>query len=138
MRKTPRCYLDKAPGEALGGLVREARKDHLVEAVGLLLDCGDDGRVAVAMCYHPPGRDRVKDAVPARRLEPSALAARNLYHFRLERVLREGMPDWRRIARGHDGFSTTKSARRKWVSKAACKVETSSGSRCGSRPRQRT
>ncbi len=129
---------DQTAREALGGGVGEAGEDHLVEPVGLLLDGGDDVRVAMAVGDDPPRRDGIEDAAPVRRFEPRALGPRDLQHLGLHSVLRERVPDGRGPPRAHGDTSTTKSARSKCWSNAARKVAEVRGSTCGSRPSRRT
>src|SRR5690606_11844838 len=42
---------------------------------------------------HPPGRDRIDDALAARRVEPHAFGADDRHGWRLASSLAEGMPD---------------------------------------------
>ena len=118
--------------------MRISGEDHLIEPVGLALDRFDDMRMVVAVRDHPPGRYRVEDAAAVRRLEPRALGGGDLDGRRLQRVLGEGVPDRRRVARCHVVASARKSARRKFPSNAARDVAVSSGSRRGSQPSRRT
>ena len=69
---------DEFGGELLRGRMRVLGEDDLVEQLGLRLDRSDDFRVPVAVGNHPPGRDGIDDAVPARRGQVRALGSDDL------------------------------------------------------------
>ena len=92
---------DQAARHLLGRLMGEAREDDLIEHAGLALDRAHNRRVIMSVGDDPPGRDAVEDALPVRGFEPGALAAHDLCHHRLQRVLREGVPNGGCFARAH-------------------------------------
>jgi hypothetical protein len=122
----------QAPRELLRGLVREAGENHLIEAVGLVLDRLHDVRMTMAVGHDPPGRDGIEDAPAIGGFQPCSGAFRDQRRIRLYRMLRERMPD--RGRRRH-AASCRKSSIRKCRAKVARSDGPVRGSRYGRRPR---
>ena len=78
MREPRRRDRNQAARETLGGLMREAGEDHLIEPVRLGLDRRDDVRMAVAVRGDPPRRDGIENAAAVRSFQPCALSRHDL------------------------------------------------------------
>jgi hypothetical protein len=86
-------------GELDDRLVREARQDHLLEALELRRHRRVDARVRVAEEVHPPGADGVEITLAGEILEPHARAAPDGDHRHALVILhlRARMPHVRQI-----------------------------------------
>jgi hypothetical protein len=91
---------EKFAGELLGGLVRPAGEDQLIELLRLFGNRRDDPRVAMAMRGHPPRRNRVDHAAAIGDVEDGPLGVRDERDGLGQAVLGERMPDRRA---GHCG-----------------------------------
>ena len=92
-------HAPQSRGKLFGGLVRESGKDHVFELARLSGDSVRDERMRVAVQIHPPGRDGVDEKLAASRYRGRLLRrARSRIGRGIERLLRERMPDGKRIA----------------------------------------
>jgi hypothetical protein len=82
--------------------MRHAGQHHMVEAVELVLQRGNDARMAVAEDVGPPGTDRIEIARAIRRIQPGAFGLRDGQHRHGFVIvhLRARVPDHGKIARG--------------------------------------
>lgn len=83
----------KACGEFFDVVVGETREEHVVDFLRLLGDSGHDGGMAMAVEIGPPGRNCVDDAATVGSVKISAVRLGDLERRRIERFLREWMPD---------------------------------------------
>src|SRR5258706_7482390 len=70
-----------------------------------------DGWMAMAMCDHPPGGDRIKDRPAIFIDEIGACCFDDSRHWRLQQMLGEKMPDSGAPSWGHYSFIFLKSGR---------------------------
>ena len=89
-------------GEFDRRFVREAGQHHVIEAVELVLERGDDARMAMAEQAGPPGADRVQIAAAVVAGQPDALGLGDRQHRQGFVIvhLRARVPDHGEIARG--------------------------------------
>ena len=73
--------------------MRESGEQDVIELRRLFGDRGDDGRMAVAVEIHPPRGDAVNQLAAVIGVQIDALGLGDTNRRRVERLLRERMPD---------------------------------------------
>ena len=83
----------KPLAEMFDSVVCETGEQNVIYFSGLFRDGGNDGRVSVAVKIHPPRRDAINQVAAVVGVEINAFGFRDANWRRVERLLREGMPD---------------------------------------------
>ena len=83
----------QAFGNGFGGRVSPPGKDDLIQPFGLIADRGDDARVVVAVCRHPPTRHRVDHPAPVAGIQRGALRTVYQRDRLVQPVLGKRVPD---------------------------------------------
>jgi hypothetical protein len=74
--------------------MRETSEDDVLEFLRLGGNRCGNARIRVPMQVHPPGRNRIEDSTPVRKVQPDPFGADHMQRRRIKPRVCKGMPDF--------------------------------------------